>query len=436
MRDWIGRLEREGELLVVEREVDGRFELAAVTAAAQQTSDAALLFRRVRGTALPVITNLYGSRRRLGQMIGLEHGPFCRHFRKRARTAAQGMPVVQAAVPPRRPAALSELPAITYFEKDAGPYITAGIFLAKDPETGVGNLSFHRAMHVDDGELRIRLGASHDLCRYQSSAEGRGAPLEAVMLIGAPPCVTLAAAAPIETDADELELAAKLLGAPLAMAPCDTVGLAYPASTEIVVEGRILPNLRRPEGPFGEFMGYYVPQADNHVFEVSAVHVREDAYYHGILCGSPEDLRLLELAVATQIYDHLVARLPGIVDVSCVPNVMNTVVKIRKAYEGHPRQVLLSAVGANHDWSKSCMVVDEDVDIDDFDDVYWAFLTRGRADRRAQILHEVPGFYRDPHQDYWGRLLIDATKPWGREQEFERKRIPGADTVDLANYLA
>ena len=82
------------------------------------------------------------------------------------------------------------------------------------------------------------------------------------------------------------------------------------------------------------------------------------------------------------------------------------------------------------------MVVDEDVDIDDFDDVYWAFLTRGRADRRVQILHEVPGFYRDPHQDYWGRLLIDATKPWGREEEFERKRIPGADAVDLAKYLA
>ena len=80
-------------------------------------------------------------------------------------------------------------------------------------------------------------------------------------------------------------------------------------------------------------------------------------------------------------------------------------------------------------------MVDEDVDIYDFDQVIWAYLTRGRADTRAYILNDVPGFYRDPHRDHWGRLVIDATMPLGREAEFERKRIPGADDVDLADYL-
>jgi 4-hydroxybenzoate decarboxylase len=160
------------------------------------------------------------------------------------------------------------------------------------------------------------------------------------------------------------------------------------------------------------------------------------AYFHALVCGSPEDLRLLELAVATRIYQHLSSVLPGIVDVACVPHVMGTVVKIRQQYDGHARQVLVSAVGANHDWSKSCIVVDEDVDIDDFGDVWWAFLTRALPDRRVTVIPDLPGFFRDPHQDHWGRLLIDATVPLDRRDEFLRKRVPGADTLDLADYLA
>ena len=184
-------------------------------------------------------------------------------------------------------------------------------------------------------------------------------------------------------------------------------------------------------------MGVYVPVGDNHVFEVSAVIARHDAIFHALICGSPEDLRLLELSVATRVYQALLAAsLRGIIDVACVPNVMSTVVQIEQMYEGHARQVMLTAMGANHDWSKSVFVVDEDVDINDFNDVWWAYLTRGRADSRAMIIPDVPGFYRDPSKDYWGRLGIDATVPFGRREEFLRKRIPGADTINLADYLA
>jgi 4-hydroxybenzoate decarboxylase len=330
---------------------------------------------------------------------------------------------------------LGELPQITYHEKDAAPYITAGIFLANEPETGVPNLSFHRCMHVSDGELRVRLGTSHDLTRYQAKAEQANEALEAAILLGPPPAFVLAAAAPIPHDESEFEVAAKLATEPVPMRPCRHIDLEVPLETEIVIEGRILPNVRRPEAPFGEFLGFYVPQDNNHVFEVLGVTCRRNAYYHGLVCGSPEDLRLLELAFATRVYQHLSATLPGIIDVSCVPNIMNTVVKIDQQYEGHARQVLLSAFGVNHDFGKTCMVVDDDVDINDLNDVYWAFLTRGRADTRAFIIPDVPGFYRDPHKDHWGRLAIDATVPFGRKDEFMRKSIPGADSLDLKDYL-
>jgi 4-hydroxybenzoate decarboxylase len=114
---------------------------------------------------------------------------------------------------------------------------------------------------------------------------------------------------------------------------------------------------------------------------------------------------------------------------------MITILKIRQQYEGHGKHALLAALGSNMDFNKVCIVVDEDVDIRDLDDVMWAYLTRGPADQRALVLDRIPGFYRDEHKDHWGRLALDATWPWGRAQEFERKRIPGEDTVDLAQYI-
>jgi UbiD family decarboxylase len=435
VRHYIESLLQRGDVRIVEREVSGRFELAAVTAASQRESDLPILFRKVAGSQFPAVSNVYGSHARLNQMIGAGDGSFCRRWTELMRRPTPP-PTLEPEPPDLVEIALGDLPQVTYFEKDGGPYLTAGIFLAQEPETGIGNLSFHRCQIISDRELRIRLGSSHHLAAYQKKAEAAGKPLEAAILLGTSPAVTLAAAAPVPYDESELAVAGKLEGRPLRLRRCRTIDLAVPADTEIVVEGRILPHLRRPEGPFGEFMGFYVPVGDNHVFEVTAVVAKRDALYHALICGSPEDMRLLELAVATRVYEALLAaNLRGIIDVACVPTVMCTVVKIDQAYDGHARQVLLSAVGANHDWSKSVIVVDDDVDIWDFNDVWWAYLTRGRADRRAMIIEDVPGFYRDPMKDYWGRLAIDATVPFGRKAEFERKKIPGADRIDLAAYL-
>jgi len=434
MRAYMEGLLAAGQVRVVEREVSGRHELAAVTQRSQRESDAPLLFRRVTGSRHAVMTNVFGSRARLTAMLG-GGASFCKRW-----VELMGTPVV-APVLVDEPAGLeelrlTELPQITYFEKDAGPYLTAGVFLANEPDEGVPNLSFHRAQIISDTELRIRLGASHHLTQYQAKAEARGEALEAAILLGPPPALVLAAAAPIAYDESEIEVAGRIAGAPLRMRRCRTVALDVPADTEIVIEGRILPHVRRPEGPFGEFMGTYVPVGDNHVFEVTAVVGRRDALFHALICGSPEDMRLLELSVATRVYQALkAASLRGIIDVACVPTVMSTVVQIEQMYDGHAKQVMISAMGANHDWNKTVFVVDEDVDIGDFNDIWWAYLARGRADTRALLIPEVPGFYRDPKKDFWGRLGIDATVPFGRREEFLRKRIPGADSIVLRDYL-
>jgi len=435
MRHYLETMLAENRVRIVEREVSGQFELAAVTQRSQQESDAPLLFRRVAGSRYPVMTNIFGSRPRLTKMLGGDKS-FCRRWTEVMATPVIA-PVEVAEPNDLEEIKLSDLPPVTYFELDAGPYLTAGVYLANEPDTNVPNLSFHRAQIISDQELRIRLGGPHDLTRYAAKAEARNQALEAVIMLGPPPELVLAAAASIPYDESELEVAGRLAGRPIQMRRCRTVALSVPAETEIVIEGRILPNVRRPEGPFGEFLGSYVPVGDNHVFEITAVIARRDAIYHALVCGSPEDLRLLELSVASRVYQSLLAaRLRGIIDVACTPNILSTVVQIEQLYEGHARQVMLTAMGSNHDFSKSVLVVDDDVDINDFDDVWWAYLTRGRADARALVIPEMPGFYRDPHKDFFGRLGIDATVPFGRKAEFLRKRIPGADTVDLARYLS
>ncbi len=398
----------------------------------------AVLFRNVVGSDLPVVTNLYGSRKRLCQLIRAADGRFCKRWTELVSAVEPPSQIVaqQAQAPPDLiSGTLGSLPQLRYFERDAAAYITAGVFLAHDPDSGVPNLSFHRAMVINDRELRVRLGSSHDLTDYHARAEARNEPLEAAILIGPEPPVFLAAAASLPKEENELATAAAIAGAPISMRPGRSISLDIPANTEIVIEGRLLSGIRRPEGPFGEFMGYYVPVGNNVVFEVTDVCWREGAAYHSLLCGSPEDMRTLEVSVATRIYRHLAERLPGIVDVSCYPTLLNTVVRIDKQSEDHPRDVIMAAFDAHTDYSKACFVVDHDVDIYDLNDVIWAYLTRGRADTRALIVRDRPGFYRDPHRDHWGRLGIDATRPLGRESEFERKTIPGLDNIDLDDYL-
>jgi UbiD family decarboxylase len=438
MRAYMEKLRARGELLEVHRPVHPKHELAAVSDAAHRRWGKPILFHNVIGSKLPVLTSIYGSRERLAEIIGIGPEDFCRQWNNLATiAAARDMPASALSEDgiDYVDCKLSDLPLITYSERDAGPYFTSAMFLAKEPETGVQNLSFHRSMYVSDAELRCRLAPRHHLTMYHEKAEQRGEFLEAAMLIGPPPTAFLTAASPLAYDADEMEVAAKLQGAPIPMRRCKHVDLMVPATTEIVIEGRFLPNERRDEGPFGEFMGYYTPVGQNAVFEVLGVSRRKDAIFHSILCGSSEEVLTLELSVAANIYQRINAVLPGIVDVTCHPFVSHTVVKIKQQYEGHARQVLLAVFGAEPTWAKACTVVDEDVDIYSMDDVMWAVLTRSRPDRDVMIIPETPSFYRDPHKEHWGRIGIDATAPFARRHEFERKKIPGASTVKLGDYF-
>lgn len=440
MRRYVESLEQCGELVVVDREVDPKYELAAVTKKLEDQLNKAVLFTNIRGTQFRVVTNLYGSRDRVASIIQTTASDLNRTWSRlinqprdrdhRAELLFHETTGSDELISGR----LSDLPLITYNERDAGPYFTSAIFLAKEPDSGVPNLSFHRSMFVSDGELRVRLGPTHHLTMFHEKAERRGQPLEAALLIGTQPEVFLAAAASVPYDADEMALAAEFAGHPIGLRPCQFVDLQVPAETEIVVEGRFLPNERRQEGPFGEFMGYYSPVGKNAVFEVLGVTWRPNAIFHSILTGSPEGNLPQEVAVAANMYRRLSEVLPGIVDVNCLPFETHAVVQIHQLYSGHARQVLLAAMGVEPVWGKMCTVVDEDVDIYDLHDVMWAILMRSRLKQDIILVDDIPSYYPDP--DQWGRMGIDATVPYDRRAEFERTRIPGIADVDVSKYVS
>ena len=334
MADYVQQLLDDGRMRVVSREVDARHELAAVLSASQKESDAPVMFRNVTGTDFPVVANLYGSHDRLCELIGTTKGDFCRRWTELSSAPPMSPGEYSEIVDPPSDlidGSIADLPHLVYYAEDCGPYITSGVFLANDPDTGVPNLSFSRTLMSGPDRLVCRLGDPHDLTRYQAIAESRDEPLEVAILLGAPPEVFLAGCASIPYDADEMAVAAQIRGGPIPMRKAKTIDLLVPDETQIVIEGRILPNERAPEGPFAEFMGYYTPRDQmNHVFEVTNVSYRAGAWFQGLLCGSPDDLRPLELAFATRTYRELVKDIPGVIDVSCNPMLHNTIVQIRQ----------------------------------------------------------------------------------------------------------
>ncbi len=433
LREFLARLEQRGELIRIRKEVDPRFEVAALIRDVQQRRNRAIVFERVKGFAHPIVSNVCGSYATVAAALGVEPGALTRTWAERLSRAA-AMPPSEPRPGPYEPSSLGRLPICTHCEKDAGPYITAGIVAARDLETGVTNLSYHRMQVISERELRVRLTPTGHLFEMQQRAEKAGKPLPVAVLLGVAPLVMLAAAARTAPGLTELDLAAALAGEPFPLVRCPTLDLAIPEA-EIVIEGELLADVRRPEGPFGEWMDYYVPVMDNHVLEIRHVWTRPDALYYAIQSGSAEEIVLTSLPINGDIYQAVKKYVPSVTNVACWPMIQFCVIQMRKQDVGQPRKALLAAFGAELTRILFAVVVDPDVDIYDPTDVIWAMTTRCRPDRDTFVIPDVPSFGRDPHQIHWGRLGIDATAPLEWPAEFERKKIPGADRLRFEDYL-
>jgi UbiD family decarboxylase len=438
MREFLELLEDEGELVRVDREVDPVFELAAVLEKIQETVNKAVIFEKVKGTNVPVVSNLLGTRSRVALSLNCDVNDILEQWMKRQLDPHP--PEVVNDGPCREVIEfghdldLRRLPIITHQEKDAGPYITAGVVFAEDPELGT-NASFNRMQLVDRDKLRIRMVPGFHLNEFYGRVEKADRPLDVAVCIGNHPHVMWAGVGKLPLGGDHLGLAGGLRGEPMEVVKCETSDVHVPIETEIVIEGRILPHLREIEGPFGDYQRYYTSKVESCVVKVDAITHREEPIYQTILAGSVEDRSLFPgYPASAEIYQAVKTVAPGVIDVACWPYVFTAVVKMRKENETESQQALLAGLGANVRLIKILILVDEDVDIYDMEEVMWAVSTRCRPEK-ILIIPGIPAHPRDPHRLHYGKVGIDATKPTEALEELSKTKVVGKEKIDLDSYL-
>lgn len=407
------------DVRVVDQPVSADQDITAVvTALAREGRHPLVLFDQVKGFSMPVATNVFASRDRVARMFGVEpsrlHGAYQERSRHRlptrdVRTGPVCDVVEEAHIDLRR------LPLIKHFETDRAPYITNAILIAEHPDTGCGNMSYHRSMLHSPTEIATSLHSRGDLWRLLQLAKERGRPMPVAMVIGAHPLFMLAASARVPFDVDEREIAGGLLGAPLEVVRTPRHDIAVPASAEFVLEGVIDPEARVEEGPFGEFTGYSSDRSTNNLLRVETVMHRRSPLLVDIVGGnSAEHLNLARIPREAEMIEKLMQRFPGVTALH-YPNSgthFHAYVALSQMRAGEARQVMLGLLGWDP-YLKSVIAVDADVDVTRDEEVLWALATHFQPHRDLVVIDGLPGSALDPSASGVGttsRMGMDATR--------------------------
>lgn len=440
LRAWLADLAERGKLAIAREGIALTDELAAVAKRLERES--AVLFPRPDGHEIPVVANLFAGRDWVADSIGVTEDQLLPRF---LAAASHPLPTREVASGPMQEVVhedvdlLRQLPIPKHNERDSGPYITAGLLIARNPRTGVQNVSIHRCQISDKNRIGVLLLPRHTHAYYRL-AEETGQALEIAIVIGAHPALLLASQAIAALDEDEMAIAGALLGRPVDVVKCRTNSVRVPAHAEIVIEGRILPKVREPEGPFGEFPQYYGPRANREVVEVDAITHRAKPIFHTIVGGGFEHLILGGVPREATLLQHLRRSFPNVLDVRLTRGGTcryHLAIKMDKTNDGEPKNVMMCAFGAHYD-IKQVVVVDKDVDISSPEEIEWAVATRFQADRDLMVVAGALGSKLDPTTDNGisAKMGLDATAPVSApELAFKRIRVKGEEEVDLAKAL-
>ncbi len=425
LRQFLTRLEEEGELKRVKTEVDPKHELGAICKILNERANSpALLFEKVKGSTIPVVGQLLASDKRVAMALGLSQENVFEETVQRAghpispRLVAKGP--CQEVIMEGSEVDLTKLPICTNNPHDGGPFITAGHVLLKDEEYG-RNLSIYRMMLVSKNELTLRFTPGHDGYDFFKNAEKRGQKkLEVAVAIGVPASVYVASQFEPRIGVYELEFAGGLVGRPIDVVKCRTVDLEVPAEAEIILEGELaIPPRTSAEGPFGEFCGYtteVVP--DERVMLIKAVTHRRNPVYHNIWLGKPphEHLYVDALTYAVAAYLELKPVYPAIKKAYAPPWGVSIVlilqVEKRLKRPGLIDQILAASLYTRSGKWKHVFVVDEDVNIYDPNEILWALTTRFQPASDMFIIPKGITSRLEPSADSDGvtsKLMADLT---------------------------
>ena len=402
-----------------------------------------LFFENVPGHKIPIISNVLAGRRQLAKALGVDEAGLTEDYSRRLKNYIDpvviGDPPFRQVLLTGQEADLGILPIPTYFPGDGGPYLTAGMVVAKHPDTGVVTEGFHRLQVKGPRKMGCSLHSRRRMFEYQRAYEARGQDMDAAICLGLHPIIAMGSLSYPPPEVSKFEVCGGLFEEPTQLARCSTIDLDVPAWSEIVIEGKFLSGVREPEGPFGEFIGYFSGRSTDHVFMVKAISMREDAWFQSIASGrSADHVTALGAVREVEVLNALRKTIPGVKQVNIPTSGCSGFVgfiSIHQSRPGEANHAIAIALGVDH-YLKLVVVVDDDVDVYDESDVLWAIATRAQADRDMVVIGDSLGTVLDPSANDEGvtsKLGIDATKPVG--QPYPEKLAMDAEYMDWARRL-
>ncbi|HVP23715.1 MAG TPA: UbiD family decarboxylase [Conexivisphaerales archaeon] len=415
------------ELTRIASPVSTLFEAAALEKALDGRS--AVMISRPSTGKFPIVADLLTSRRKFAEALKTDVSSFERFFLSSVEAGSRPALVDEGPFHGTEKAAhLLDLPIVTHFAKDSGPYVTSSLVIAKNMETGTQNVSVHRLLRLDDGRFAIRMVEGRHLHRAYTLARESGKDLPVSIVVGVHPAVEMAAAFQAPYGYDELMLANSLLGGRLTTCEVDN-GLIVPAEAEFVMTGVI--GSETAKEAMVEMLGNYDAVRAQPVIQVQKLYHRRGAIYRDILPGGLEHRMLMSYPIEIKMNKAVRDVVPStrrVVLTDGGRNWLHAVIQISKHLEGEPKNALLAAFAA-HPSLKMATVVDDDIDPDDPRMVEYAVATRFQASRGLMVITGAKGSSLDPSADQemllTDKLGVDATRTLKKPKEkFEIAEIP------------
>ncbi len=458
LRDFIGQLEKLGELKRITQEIDPDLEMTEICDRTLRAAGPALLFENPKGYDVPVLGNLFGTPKRVAMGMGEDSVEALREVGKLLamlkepepprgmKDAWEKLPVFKQVLnmSPKvvKKAAcqqhvieaddvdLSTLPIQTCWPEDAGPLITWALVVTRGPNKERQNLGIYRQQVIAKNKVIMRWLAHRggaldfkDWCEQHP-----GEPFPVAVALGADPATILGAVTPVPDSLSEYAFAGLLRGDKTEVVKCLGSELQVPASAEFVLEGVIQPGEMADEGPFGDHTGYYNEVDRFPVFTIERITHRSDPIYHSTYTGRPPDEpAVLGVALNEVFVPILQKQFPEIVDFYLPPEGCSyrvAVVSMKKQYAGHAKRVMMGVWSFLRQfmYTKFVIVTDDDVNVRDWKDVIWAMTTRMDPGRDTTVIDNTPIDYLDfasPVSGLGSKMGFDATNKWPGETNRE-----------------
>ena len=476
LRDFITNLEKQGELKRITTEVDPHMEMTEICDRVLRAGGPTILFENPKGSKIPVLANLFGTPKRVALGMGEDSVEALREVGKllaflKEPEPPKGMkdawdklpifrqvlnmgPKVVKKAPCQEQVIeghaidLSEYPIQLCWPEDAAPLITWGLVVTKGPHKTRQNLGIYRQQVIGKNRVIMRWlshrGGALDFKEWQQTHPGEPFPIAVVL--GCDPATILGAVTPVPDTLSEYAFAGLLRGSKTELVKCIGSDLQVPAQAEIVLEGFIYPDDMAPEGPYGDHTGYYNEIDSFPVFTIERITQRKNPIYHSTYTGRPPDEpAILGVALNEVFVPILQKQFPEIVDFYLPPEGCSyrmAVVSMKKQYAGHAKRVMMGVWSFLRQfmYTKFVIVVDDDVNVRDWQDVIWAITTRMDPARDTVLIENTPIDYLDfasPVSGLGSKMGMDATnklpgetnREWGRPIEKDPAIVARVDAI-------